>query len=291
METTNKLSQILPLLFVFALLTMGIVLAAAGEPSNPTNIDVDSNSTTSYQNGTVLNNTRGYIYTLTINESQQTLKWVGYVGNVNGEFALQDADADALYDWDIATITGELYATKEGPLGVAPNYDTTSSFAGGIPIWANLTCAANLTGTNNMITREELLFNHTGSDEDSYANTFKTTGFTNPGFYAGEKEVLDSGDMWNSSAGNCYGIHLNQNNADVSDGGDWAQVVLTDGTSQPKSAGEVTTLHYDIIYAAILENNVAGFDSNNYDFQVLLPQSGLEGSQPNVAYYFYIELI
>ena len=290
MMETNRLNQVLSLLLLFALLLVGVV-SAASEPSAPSNITVDSNASPSYPNGTVLNNTRGYIYTLTINESQQSIKWVGYVGNINGEYSLQDASSNALYDWDIVTITGELYATKEGPLGTSPNYDDTNMFAGGIPVWSNLTCAVNLSGTNNMIERESLLFNHTLTTEDSYVNTFKTTGFTNPGFYTGEKEILDSGDMWNGSSGNCYGIHLNQNNADVSDGGDWAQVVLTDGTFQPQSVGEDTTYHYDIIYAAILENNTVGFDGNNYDFQILLPQSGLQGSQPNVAFYFYVELI
>jgi hypothetical protein len=281
-KRTKKLNQVLSLLLFFILLTAGIV--SASNPSQPTSIIVDSNSTNSYPNGTVLNYTRGYIYFLTINESQLTQKWVGYVGNINGEFALQDADADALYDWDIATITGELYATKEGPLGAAPNYDLSNRFAGGVPVWSNLTCA-----NSTQLSTEEVLYNHTSTDEDSYSSTFKTTGFTNPGFYAGENEVADNDCYGGCTA--CSGAHLNQNNADEPDGGNWSQVVLTDGTSQPESAAQNNLMRFDIIYAAILENDSVGFDGNTYDFQIMLPQSGLQGSQPNVAFYFYVELI
>ncbi|MFC1705174.1 hypothetical protein ACFLZ6_02505 [Nanoarchaeota archaeon] len=282
MEKTNKLTQMLSLLFVFALLTVGIVTAASSDPSNPTGIGVLSNTTNSYPNGTMLNGTRGYIYTLQLNESQPTQKWVGYVGNIVGEYALQDADGDALYDWDIATVTGEVYATKEG--AYVSTYDNLRRDAGGIPVWSNLSCAIA-----SMVTTEAQLFNHTSTQEDAYTNTFKTTGFTNPGFYAGEKQVTDT-TMW-SGGGNCYGVHLNQNNADEPDGGNWSEVVLTDGTFQAKSAAEDTVYYYDIIYGALIENSTAGYDGNDYDFQILLPQSGLEGSQSNVAFYFYVELI
>ena len=266
---------------------VNLVYGAATAPSKPEIISVVGNTTVNYnQVGEMLNRTRGFIWNLTINNSQTSQKWVAYVGNINGEYALQDAAGNALYDWDIVTVTGELYATKEGAKLADPNYDNTTANGGGIPVWENLTCASTA-----LIEKESELFNHSPYDddsdfnltkysslveEDSYLRTWSNATITS--FYAGETLV----------SGPCYHIHLNQNNGDQTT--DWEQIVLTDGTFQRRDAGPIVR-HYDIIYAALLENNTAGFNGELYDFQMLLPQTGLEGEQPNTAYYFYVELI
>ena len=281
METT-KLNRTLSLFVIFGLLVMAITYAVSSNPSKPTQItgNYTSNMTNSYPDGSKLNGTRGYIYNLTINESQPSQKWIGYVGNVQGEYALQDSSSNAIYDWDIVTITGELYITKEGPF-VNLQKDTAGQ-AGGTPSWAALTCA-----NSSMLSTEEAIFNHTTTDEDSFTNTFTSgAAFSNPGFYAGENEIADNDCIGSCT---CAGAYMNSNNADQST--DWVEVVLTDLTYQNKSSKEDSVKHYDLIYASLLENDTTGFDGNIYDFQVLLPQSGLEGSQANVAYYFYIELI
>ncbi len=300
---TNNFSQLLSLLLVFSLLAVGMVFAAiSSEPSKPTSITELGNVTNSYPNATALNGTRGYIYELIINESQPTQKWVAYVGNVIGKYALQDPNANAVYDWNIITVTGELYATKEGPFvtgaceqGIGGSCTGgLNPFAGGIPYWPNLTCANNVSSVfgSAMITREEKMFNHTASDEDSYSNTFKSTGFTLPTFYAGETRVSDSGYMWNGSAGNCYGVNLMRNNTKFASdtGKNWTEVILTDGTFQYVDS-TLADQNYDLIYGVLLENDSFGYNGTKYDFQVLLPQSGLSGTQSNVAYYFYIELV
>ncbi|PIY60679.1 hypothetical protein COY95_00545, partial [Candidatus Woesearchaeota archaeon CG_4_10_14_0_8_um_filter_47_5] len=116
--------------------------------------------------------------------------------------------------------------------------------------------------------------------EDAYNRTWKlgsTAQFNHSTFYAGEKKI---------STNTCYGTNLNVNNADQ--GTDWAEVVLQDGTSQDVGDG---VHEYDIIYAALLENKTTGFNGNGFDYQIILPESGLQGSQPSIAYYFYLELI
>jgi len=285
----NKINQILSLLVVFSLLVIGLVSAVSSEPSAPSGIENNSNTTTAYPNGSVLNGTRGYIYNITVTESQPTQKWLGYVGQISGEYALQDATGNALYDWDIATITGELYATKEG--GLTGGWDFDRRHGGGVPLWSNLSCAIY-----DQLQHENDLFNHNetwdnSSDEDAYINTFETTTFSNPGFYAGEREVTDTTMFNDSNQGvqQCYGINLNAENADQSS--NWTQVVLTDGTGQRETSDGGAPTRYDIVYAALLENETVGFDSNTYDFQILLPQDGREGAQDNVAFYFYVELI
>ena len=284
----NTLSNLLSVAVLLSLMVLAAAMvfgaATSVEPSAPNSLSIQSNTTTAYPNGTVLNGTRGYIYNVELNESQPTFKWVGYVGNINGEYALVDSSGKALYDWNIATVTGEVYATKEGPYISAATYDDVSPYHGGIPYWPNITCV-----NSTIITGEGGAFNHTSTDEDSYTNTFKDTGFTNPGFFTSEVEVTNT-NVIEGSAGNCYGANLNTNNTDESENGNWTQVILTDRTIQYRSA-VLDVWRYDVIYASIIENDSIGYNGNNFDFQFLLPQSGLEGNQPNVAYYFYVELI
>ena len=54
----------------------------------------------------------------------------------------------------------------------------------------------------------------------------------------------------------------------------FSEVLLGDGTN--------------LIYTAVVENNVAGFDNNPYDFQMIVAEDGDDSA--NVAYYFYVEL-
>lgn len=260
-----------------ALMTLAIasaVNAASIEPTAPTSMTYVTNSTVGGQSGTSQSHVRGYIHYMNIDESAPSQKWKAYVGNVSGEFALQDASGNSIYDWTITTITGELYATKEAPTG------GSGRFQGGIPTWTNMSCA-----NSTMISDEESQFNHTSSNEDSYSNTFKNGNYFNlTKFYAGERELNDT-SMVNGESGDCYGAYLNSNNADQFS--NWQQVVLTDGTVEDEGSGD---LDYDIVYAALLENNVAGFDNIPYDFQILLPESGLDGSQTATTFYFYVEL-
>ncbi len=57
---------------------------------------------------------------------------------------------------------------------------------------------------------------------------------------------------------------------------DFEEMALYDGTS--------------IIYATILEDNLAGYDGQTYDFQMLVPENGSQGFTGATAYYLYVEL-
>jgi hypothetical protein len=271
---------------IFTLVFAGIVYGAAStNPQAPSNIDVDGNTTNAYPLGMDVSGTRGYIYNLTINHSQTTNKWTGYVGNINGEFALQDSAGKALYDWDITTIKGELYATKEGAYQAGYN-ESNSMFAGGIPTWADLKCA-----NRSMLNWETKYLNHSSVEEDRLNNTFKNgADFDLTTFYAGGKLITDS-TSWDTIDGDCYGIYLNNENGDQST--DWEQVVLSDGTYQFQDESQADDKKaFDLLYASILENDVTGYDNSTYDFQIMLPQFGEQGDDiSNIVYYFYVELI
>jgi len=44
------------------------------------------------------------------------------------------------------------------------------------------------------------------------------------------------------------------------------------------------------VYATFLENKSRGFNNKYYDFQLILPESGLPGTVSPTSYYFYVEI-
>jgi len=284
MKMTNKTNGLSLVLFLLVSVgvTAGMVYGLTFTPSAPSGMANVSVNTTAYPNGWDLNLTRSHIYTVDINESQPTLKWTGIVGNISAEFALQDEDDDALFDWPILSTTGEVYATRETSGGGGWS-------GGGIPSWSAMYCA-----NSSMISDEGIMFNSTNASEDSMVNTFTTSVTYSTNIYIGEFELLDAA---HGEAGGCYGLHLNENNSDVTD--DWIELVLTDNASESEddlpdgmSTGSgAGTIAWNIIYASVIMNHSFGYNGEIYDFQMLLPQLGQAGDVAVIPFYFYIELV
>ncbi|MBW2997312.1 hypothetical protein KY349_03155 [Candidatus Woesearchaeota archaeon] len=209
------------------------------QPDNMTNVSTESPVATG---GYALNTSGGTITTLNINATTQNPHWKAYVGNISGELALQDASGNAVYDWNITSMEGEIYATRKST----------------VADWDSIVCA-NLTH----IQSEETALNMTSSSEDSILNTFNEKSHV--AFYAGLTSV---------AANSCNSTNLYVNSQASSD---FEELLLYDGSY--------------VVYAALLEDSITGFDGTEYDFQMILPDSGLEGSQTPETYYFYVELI
>ncbi|MBN1544874.1 hypothetical protein JW898_05440 [Candidatus Woesearchaeota archaeon] len=124
--------------------------------------------------------------------------------------------------------------------------------------WDSISCA-NLA----QIQAEETALNMTSSSEDSIISTFSKKSHAQ--FYAGLTLI---------EADSCNSTNLYVNSQESSD---FAELLLHDGSY--------------IVYTALIEDAITGFDGNQYDFQMILPDSGLEGSQTPETYYFYVELI
>lgn len=208
-------------------------------PDNMTNVSTQSPAPTG---GYASNTSGGTITVMNINATTQNPHWKAYVGNISGKLALQDASGNAVYDWNISSMEGELYATRES--------DTVD--------WSGIVCA-DITD----IQAEETALDMTSSSEDSIINTFDSN--SHAGFYAGLTEV---------AADSCNSTNLYVNSQASSD---FAEILLYDGSN--------------IVYTALLEDSITGFDGIQYDFEMILPDSGLEGSQVPETYYFYVELI
>ncbi|MBW2971604.1 hypothetical protein KY359_01080 [Candidatus Woesearchaeota archaeon] len=233
-------------IIITALLSLIILatvsLAQFPQPGPPDTMENTSSQSPDATGGYAMTTGGGTITWLNINATTQNPHWKAYVGNISGKLALQDASSNTIYDWNISSMEGEVYATRKSA----------------VVEWNSIACA-NLA----QIQAEETALNMTGSSEDSITNTFNKKSHSS--FYAGLTSI---------AADSCNSTNLYVNSESTSD---FAELLLYDGSY--------------MVYAALLEDAITGFDGNQYDFQMLVPDSGLEGSQTPETYYFYVELI
>ena len=131
-------------------------------------------------------------------------------------------------------------------------------FSGSIT-WANVNCS-NIT----WMEQENVNMNHTNS-QDNLSATF-VAGTHTSFVLAGNNLVANS----------CRTLNTYVNNATQDT--DFEEVVLFE------------TIKNNTIFTTILENEVTGFDSNSYDFQMIVPEIGLETFTGSTAYYLYVEI-
>jgi len=92
----------------------------------------------------------GNLTEISINITAITASWQGYYGNVSGRITLRDVQNSILYNWEIITPLGEIYATRA--------YDIN---------FATLNCT-----DEEEISLEEVFINRTSNDDDSVNKTF-----------------------------------------------------------------------------------------------------------------------
>ncbi len=227
---------------------LALILFTSVYASFPVPSAVDSfENITSYSpeptSGAMINNSGGTISVININATTQNPRWKAFVGNITGKLALGDDGNKSIFDWDVTSITGEIYATRSS----------------GIIDWTNIECA-----NESHIVADEVALNHTTSDPDSINSTF--SGGVHRSFYAGITKI---------DTDSCFSTATYVDGSAQTD--KFQEVVLYDGAN--------------VIYSSLLEDSEAGFNNQEYDYQMILPDNALEGDQPNTAYYFYIELV
>src|SRR3989344_8388316 len=131
----------LALLIIFSLALLPIVSAAPAGPQ----ITYISNSTASAVSASRGQDAKGTITVLTMSSVQQDYKWKAYVGNVTGLLALDDANAKSIFDWSLATITGEIYSTRASTVN-----------------WVNVSCV-----NDSVVTSEQSALGMAASDRDN----------------------------------------------------------------------------------------------------------------------------
>lgn len=127
--------------------------------------------------------------------------------------------------------------------------------------WTEISCS-NLT----LMEQENSWLSHSNVD-DNISATFDQSDH-DPFNVAGTNIDADS----------CPTLSTYVNNASQAQGADvFEEMVLIDSVN--------TT-----VYATILENDVAGYDGQQYDFQMLVPENGSAAWNSQIPYYIYVEL-
>jgi len=206
----------------------------------------------------------GYIYTINISGSIQDQRWKAYVGNVTGKWVLADVDGNAIYDWPLTSlIQGEIYVTRKAETVQWTNINCTYSGAG-----VN-TSAPNSDITNRIIEEQENQALAFTNPDDNVTATFNVRNHSQ--MMVGNRII---------PANTCYSTFTYVNNTKQTQSTLFQELLLYDGLNN--SVGSV-------VYATFVEDNANGFDSGQYDFQLIVPNNGTSQTIV-VPYYFYVEL-
>jgi len=127
--------------------------------------------------------------------------------------------------------------------------------------WDNIRCA-----NQTHIDDEETKMNHTQTSVDSINATFNSQ--IHKSFFVGNEPIGES---------TCRSAFTWAN--------DTAQTPSVDAPFQEVLLHDTQSL----VYTTFVDDNTQGFNFNNYDFQMILPERGVAG-YPNTRYYFYLEL-
>jgi len=112
----------------------------------------------------------GNITELLINATVITKTWQGYFGNITGKIVLDDANNKSMYDWNIVTPQGEIYAANET-----------------VDDWSSIKCfnySASAPELN--LSKLEQILDCVG-DADGVNETFTTKN--HPGFWVGSTYI------------------------------------------------------------------------------------------------------
>jgi hypothetical protein len=182
----------------------------------------------------------------------------GFISAVNISATTQNSHWKAFVGWIDGMFTlddssgSSIYDWSIGTI----SGEVYATRASGAVAWGSVACAGS-----GQILAEENLLNHAG--EDNISSTFSSN---NTGTYVVAGVSI--------AAGNCYAA--NSYVSDVPQSGDFEEFILTDSTN--------------IIFATEIEDDLAGFDDADYDFQMIVPENGSESFVGATPYYMYVEL-
>jgi hypothetical protein len=140
------------------------VVYVTAEPTGPNDIVVENSSRMDSQAAFELEAEAGEVTELTIDALSITSYWQGYYGNISGNIVLANANNDALYNWSVATPTGQIYASRNGTIE-----------------WTGVACMDQAD-----IDAEDAELGSTGKT-DSVSNTFASQ--THPAFNVGATAI------------------------------------------------------------------------------------------------------
>lgn len=190
------------MLFIVALIffsaTIGsVVLADPTAPQSTTVVDSTRRDLGSLAAQTI-SAQGGNVTEVNINALTITTSWQGYFGQVSGEITLDDGSNSTFYNWSMATVSGEVYATRNASV-----------------VWNTVTCA-----NTTHFGQEQTYLGQTASDGDSVSNTFDLQ--SHPAFSVGTRAF---------SANECNTTNAFSSNTTQSV--NWTQILLHQNDTNP----------------------------------------------------------
>lgn len=140
------------------------VVYVTAEPTGPDDITVGPSERRDTLDSFAVEAEAGNVTELTIEALGITNYWQGYYGNVSGSIVLANANNDTLYNWTVASPSGQIYAARQASI-----------------TWTGVGCMIQAD-----IDAEDTLLGSTGST-DSVNNTFSSQ--THPAFTVGATNI------------------------------------------------------------------------------------------------------
>lgn len=251
---------------ILAIVSLSVFVIAV-EP-NGVSISDQGNETAGVDSAGQHDAIAGNLSELVITGYSTTQTWQGYYGNVSGAIRLADASSNVMYNWSLADPQGEVYSSKNSSITWTNIQCFNFTAAGGYSDESGNGGTTNLNGTN--LTTLETEYNIGSSDADGVDETFTLSG-------AGTHDLFTTANQ-QFSEGECQSTRIyGDTGAGVAD--EFEEVILY----EPAGAS--------VVFASILESgSVQGFDTNDYDFEMLVLEDGHGVDTSTTTYYFWVEL-
>ncbi|GBE20015.1 hypothetical protein BMS3Abin17_00747 [archaeon BMS3Abin17] len=253
-------------ILVFAILVVSPVVMAI-QPTGGTVTEERSERAPADTAGTD-NAIAGNISEVSVVGISTTQTWQGYFGNISGTIQLADSSDNVLYNWSLADPRGEIYASTNETISWTNiqcfNFTADGSYTGE----SGNGGTTSLYGTN--LTTLEGQFSIISDGVDGVDETFTLSGAgTHNLFYTANQEF---------SEGECISTRVyGDTGAGVND--EFEEVLLYEPATS------------SVIYTSLIEStNVLGFDTNDYDFEMLVLEDGHGTDTSTTTYYFFVEL-
>jgi hypothetical protein len=163
-----KLVETLCAIFLLVLLGLTIFAQASAVPVGPT-VLFNSTTNATIKPATAITTAGGSFTTMVLNVTSQTYRWKAYVGNVSGKLTLADSTNKSIFDWSLASVTGEVYATRSNT----------------VVDWSTIGCV-----NSSVLDREDQIMNMTLTSPDTINKTFNNT--VHKSFYVGLTSIQNS---------------------------------------------------------------------------------------------------
>ncbi|GIU69991.1 MAG: hypothetical protein KatS3mg002_1227 [Candidatus Woesearchaeota archaeon] len=139
----------------------------------------------------------GSFTTILLNATQQTPRWKAYVGNVTGRLVLDDSTSKSIFDWSLASVTGEVYASRNSSID-----------------WSSIRCANSST-----IINEDIYLNMSQDNPDTINKTFANK--VHKAFYVGNVLIQNS-------TCNAIATYVNDTAQPLTENADFQEILLQD---------------------------------------------------------------